>query len=164
MIVTIQEVTDEFTKSGAPYKKVKGVTGDGRETTKSVFDNLEEKWELLKEGATLQFHVEKKGQFWKVTDIEPVTAPPPTEPGKPLPEQQAEVDKALAHVRQPQGVEIGKCENQVIQLFCAGKLSAMFGEKIAIELTRYVRGTILSTLKVDYEGKDLPQFKPREKG
>jgi len=72
MLVTIQTIEQAFTKSGAEYYKVKGVTGDGKETTKSVFDNLKEAWPLLKENATLDFTMEKKGQFWNVTEIKPV--------------------------------------------------------------------------------------------
>lgn len=84
-----------------------------------------------------------------------------TTPGELLPEHQAEVDKSVAETHKPMGVEIGKCENQVIQLYIAGKLSSMFGEKVAIELTKIVRGSILATLKPDYDGKDLPQFKAK---
>ena len=71
MIIKITEVAQEFTKNGAGYRKVKG-TSDGREVTKSVFDNLNSKWSLLEEGAELEFKMEKKGQFWNVVDILPI--------------------------------------------------------------------------------------------
>jgi len=81
VIVTIQTISQEFTKTGAEYQKVTGITGDGRPTTKSVFDNLKDKWELLKENATLDFTMVQKGQFWNVTDIKPIELSSPTEPG-----------------------------------------------------------------------------------
>ncbi len=69
MIITIQTIDREFTKTGKEYLKVTGITGDGKQTTKSIFDNLKEKWELLVENATLEFVMQKVGQFWNVTDI-----------------------------------------------------------------------------------------------
>ncbi len=77
MIVTITEVTQEFTKTGEEYKKVKGTTADGKETTKSIFNHMKSYWELLVPGAMLDFTMEKRGQFWNVTDIKRVKAQPP---------------------------------------------------------------------------------------
>jgi len=71
MIITITEVSQEFAKNGAEYRKVRGTTVDGKETTKSVFDNLNSSWPLLVEGAVLEFTMEKKGQYWNVTAISP---------------------------------------------------------------------------------------------
>jgi len=108
MIVTITEVSTEFTKNGAEYRKVKGITSDGKETTKSVFDSLEDKWNLLQENRTLEFKVEKKGQFWNVVDILEVEVPPPTK-ATILPEHQKEIDKAVAGSKPPpSGQEAGK--------------------------------------------------------
>ena len=74
MIVRIAEVAQDFTKNGAEYKKVKCIS-NGKEVTKSVFDNLSDKWALLKEGVDLEFVMEKKGQFWNVIDIKEIEAP-----------------------------------------------------------------------------------------
>lgn len=79
MIINITTVEQAFTKDGAEYRKVKGIS-DGREVTKSVFDNHKDKWELLKENATLDFKMVKKGQFWNVEDISIPNLPPPTKP------------------------------------------------------------------------------------
>ena len=43
MIATVISVSEEFTKNGAPYKKVVVTDGEGKQTTKSVFNNLEDK-------------------------------------------------------------------------------------------------------------------------
>lgn len=87
MIVTIQTVSQEFTKDGAEYYKVIGVTEKGEQTTKLVFSNLEDKWAMLQENATLEFKLLKKGQFWNVVDILPAPATPPaTAPVTPLPQ------------------------------------------------------------------------------
>jgi len=73
MIITITEVSQEFTKDGAEYQKVTGINASNNSvTTKSIFDNLEDKWSLLEEGARLDFKLKKKGQFWNVDDISPV--------------------------------------------------------------------------------------------
>ena len=69
MIVTITHVEQAFTKNGDEYVKVMGITGDGRETTKSVFNQLKDKWGMLQENATLDFKMVKKGQFWNIEDI-----------------------------------------------------------------------------------------------
>jgi len=82
MIATVVSVSEEFTSKGAPYKKVMVVDGQGKETTKNVFSGLEEKWPLLEEGKTLDFKMEKKGQFWNVIDIIPAgeQLKPPQQP------------------------------------------------------------------------------------
>ena len=73
MIITIKEVTKEFTKNRNEYLKVMGFTGDGKPTTKSVFDNLKDKWELIKEDTTLEFIMQKSEKgFWNVVDIKPM--------------------------------------------------------------------------------------------
>src|SRR3990167_8153030 len=72
MIITITEVSQEFASNGSEYRKVKGTTTDGKETTKSIFNNLEDSWGLLKEGAVLDFAMVKKGQYWNVSEIKPV--------------------------------------------------------------------------------------------
>ena len=74
MIITITEVTQEFAKNGKEYLKVKGTTPDGKETTKSIFDNLKEAWPLMEVGAVLDFTMEKKGQYWNVVTVKPATA------------------------------------------------------------------------------------------
>ena len=82
MIITLTKVSQEFAKNGSEYRKVTGATGDGRETTKSIFNQLEDKWPLLVEGATLEFSMEKKGQYWNVTDIKPISEVLNKEPAK----------------------------------------------------------------------------------
>jgi len=87
MIVTITEVGQQFTRTGAEYKVVKGTTDKGQETTKSVFDILQDKWPLLVKGATLDFKMEKKGQFWNVVDINPIQdkgIEPPVKQNEPI--------------------------------------------------------------------------------
>lgn len=117
--------------------------------------------DIFQQGRAVMCHWEVYMDKPYIADAKLVEGELPTEPGKPLPEHQAEISKAMGEVYKPAGVEIGKCENQVIYLYCAGKLSSMFGDKIAIELVKLVRGSILATLKPPYEGKDLPQFKPK---
>lgn len=80
MIITITKIEQEFTKNGAEYRKITGVTDKGQQTTKSVFNNLEAKWEYLQENATVELKLEQKGQFWNVIDILPVLTPEPTTP------------------------------------------------------------------------------------
>ena len=73
-------------------------------------------------------------------------------------------DKGVTYEKtaKPLGVEIGKCENQIVQLFIAGKLSAMFGEEIGIILLEYVQKNIATTLPVNIDIKRLPKFKGKE--
>jgi hypothetical protein len=85
MIATVLRVEQEFTRNGDEYKKVTIQKEDGQETTKSVFNQLEDKWGLLECGATLNFQMEKKGQYWNVVDISKAerSAPPPETSQKP---------------------------------------------------------------------------------
>jgi len=79
---TVSSIEQAFTSSGAEYKKLKVIDENGKETTKTVFDNLQDKWSLLIEGAYLEFKMEKRGQFWNVVDIstaETTEAPAPEE-------------------------------------------------------------------------------------
>ena len=87
MILVIQTVSQEFTKNGAEYRKITGVTDKGQQTTKSVFNNLEAKWEMLRENATVELKLEQKGQFWNVVDILPVSVPEERPPIKPEPQE-----------------------------------------------------------------------------
>lgn len=93
MILTITEVTQEFTKNGAEYRKVTGTTEEG-ETTKSVFDNLKFLWPLLVEGKEIELKLVKKGQFWNVINLKPADEPWPEETGMVKP---GEVAKPVAH-------------------------------------------------------------------
>ena len=136
-------------------------------TTHRIKVNRKSAIELLttRIGLTVQLHY---GEYEGFKYIHTVTvpkvdvgmdAPPPkTTPEKVLDEQ----DVTYKRTTQPMGVEIGKCENQVVQLFCAGKLSAMFGEEIAIMLTEHIRKSIVTTLPVNIDIKRLPKFKGKE--
>jgi len=73
---TVSSIEQAFTSSGAEYKKLKVTDENGKETTKTVFDNLQDKWSLLIEGAYLEFKMEKRGQFWNVIDILPLDETP----------------------------------------------------------------------------------------
>ena len=79
MFITIQKIEEAFTKSGAEYKKVTGIDTTGKQTTKSVFDNLKAKWGLLQENKIVEFKMQKVGQFWNVIDISEAQAPPAVE-------------------------------------------------------------------------------------
>jgi len=77
---TVSSIEQAFTSSGAEYKKLKVTDENGKETTKTVFDNLQDKWPLLTEGAYLDFKMEKRGQFWNVIDISPINVTPLIDP------------------------------------------------------------------------------------
>lgn len=77
MIVTITNVSQEFTKTGAEYRKITGTTPDGKEVTKTIFDNLKFLWHLLEEGKSVEFKMVQKGQFWNVINIKNADEPWP---------------------------------------------------------------------------------------
>ena len=123
MIVTIKEVTQEFTTKGAEYKKVMGYDGTGKQVTKNVFDNLSSKWPLLQEEKTLEFVMEKKGQFWNVTDIKEMGTLPPQEP-KPM------VGNALVQEAVKQGGVVEKVTDKPLSGQEHGMLIKELGENI----------------------------------
>ena len=100
MIATVVSVEGAFTRNGDEFKKVTVADGQGKQTTKSVFNNLEDKWPLLVEGATLEFKMEKKGQFWNTVDVLSVgdQLPPPQSPHKVLPQHKGEIEKAVNEI------------------------------------------------------------------
>ncbi len=94
MIATVVSVREDFTSKGAEFKKVEVVDGQGKTTTKNIFDNLSEKWGLLEDGKTLDFKMEKKGQFWNVVDITVPTLKEAQSDQEMLPEHKEAVRKA----------------------------------------------------------------------
>ena len=141
MILTIQTVSQEFTKSGAEYRKVTGVTGDGKQTTKSVFDHLKDKWELLQENATLDFTMVQKGQFWNVTDINLIGLPSPTEP-EILEEDLKLAEKAKAEMTKDDWAEKDRIKNKSIERQVALKSAT------EIAVAKINKGEEMSTMKI----------------
>lgn len=163
MFVTIQTISQEFASNGAEYKKVTGITGDGKQTTKNVFDNLKDKWGLLQENKTVEFVMEKKGQFWNVIDIKEAVASSPVTPELPA-EQQKIVDEALKEPVQPVSVKepnpqaVGMITKEIGDMIRAKELNWIFGKKVALNLVRWYRGQVLGITRIECDGKDLPDF------
>ncbi len=130
MILTITKVEQGFTKNGAEFKKVTGVTDEGQEVTKSIFDNLKFLWPLLVEGKDIELKLVKKGQFWNVINMKPANEPWPEEtdavkPGEvATPKPKPEPKKEIA----PQ--EVGLWFKEVGELYRAGKLEGEIGKAI----------------------------------
>lgn len=70
MIFTIKESQEAFTAKDVKYLKVTGVNDKGEVSTKNIFNNLEDKWGLLIADNTVDFKMEKKGNYWNVVDIQ----------------------------------------------------------------------------------------------
>jgi len=126
---------------------------------------------LFEQGKAVMLHWEVYMNKAYVADAKLVEGelPKPTEPTV-LPEHETIIKEAVkagneAPTHKPMGVEIGKCENQVIQLYCHGKLVSVFGEEIAKDLMVRIRGGILSTLPdFSYNGDNLPKWVTKKKG
>ena len=159
MIITVISVSEEFTKNGDAYKKVTCATEDGRETTKSIFNQLENKWPLLVEGKALEFKMEKKGQFWNVVDITDVgdSLPAPKSDKAVLPEHQKEIDKAQ-EPPPPAPQAVGMITKEIGDMIRAKMLTVIFGKKIATALTVWYRSQTLGITRIEFDGKDLPTF------
>ena len=148
MIITVISVSEEFTKNGDAYKKVTCATEDGRETTKSIFNQLEAKWPLLVEGKALEFKMEKKGQFWNVVDITAVgdSLPPPKSDKTVLPEHQKEIDKAQEppkKERNPQ--EVGLAYKILSELYVHGFIDEdkPDGKELVMRLKMWLKDVLL---------------------
>lgn len=168
MIVTITKVSQEFTKNGDEYRKVTGATSDNkggtRETTKSIFNQLKDKWGLLVEGKTLEFTMEQKGQFWNVVDIKEPDLPPSKEPEPLLEQHQEVVDKAVGQTpkKEPAPQAVGMITKEIGDMIRAKYLFTLFGEDAQIELIKWYRGQVLGITRVNYDGSKLPDFKKKE--
>jgi len=168
MIVTIKSITTEHGDYGE-YRKVTGIDDKGKEVTKNVGDRFQDKWDLLQEGATLDFKMTQKDKKWYIADIIPITEslPSPTK-STILPEHQAEIDKAIGEAtvikKLPEipGQEIGMTVKEIGDMIRTEKLVALFGLEATVELVKWYRGRILATTRIPYDGSKLPDFKKKE--
>jgi hypothetical protein len=159
---TISGIEQAFTTKGSEYLKVKVIDENGKETTKTVFDNLKEKWELLTEGACIDFKMEKRGQFWNVVDLTAIDGenPPEIHPAGTaiVPE---EMKTFAGQLKDISGAETGRCWNDIRELFISGKMISLFGKENAESIAKQYRGYLLSTLKLNYDGKLLPTWEKK---
>ena len=98
MLFTIKEVKEMHSDKAGEYLQILGFTGDGKPSTKNIFNSMKDKWPILKEDATVELKMQKKGEFWNVVDI--------TDPGLPPVVEEAIKDKGttIASVtNKPQG-------------------------------------------------------------
>ena len=153
MIVTIQSISSEATKTGAEYKKVTGVTPAGKQTTKSVFDNLKAQWPLLKENATLDFKMQKNGQYWNVIEITVPNLPPPQE-ANPAPDLPPPLPKEyMVEAAVKTGAKIIPDQNEIRNrsmaiayskdLAVAGKIELKQLKEYADKFLAYIKGEAL---------------------
>jgi len=146
VIATVVSVAEEFTQKGAPYKKVTVVDGTGKQTTKNIFSQLEDKWDLLEDGKTLDFKMEKKGQFWNVVDITKPNLPPPQSDKAVLPEHQKEIDRAQEppkKERNPQ--EVGLAYKILSELYVHGFIDEdkPDGKELVMRLKMWLKDVLL---------------------
>jgi len=76
MLFTIKEVKEMHSDKAGEYLQIVGFTGDGKPSTKNIFNSMKDKWSLLKEDTTVELKMQKKGEFWNVTDIIEPNLPP----------------------------------------------------------------------------------------
>jgi len=148
LILTITKVTQEFTKTGAEYRKITGNDKDGKETTKSVFDNLKFLWPLLVEGKEIELKLVQKGQFWNVINIKPADEPwpedteavKPEEVAKPKVEPRSEPKKE----RNPQ--EVGLAYKVLAELYVAGFIdeNKPDGKELVLRLKMWLKEVLLA--------------------
>ena len=62
----------------------------------------------------------------------------------------------------PLGPEIGMTVKEIGDMIRAGQITKLFGAKIGAELITWYRGRIISTTRIEFDGKDLPSIKPKE--
>lgn len=76
MIITITKA-EKLKGDYGEYVKVAGFDGKGNEIAKNVSAKFEDKWDLLKENATLEFKmVQGKDKKWNIADITVPNLPP----------------------------------------------------------------------------------------
>jgi len=153
MIITIQNIEQEFTKTGKEYLKVTGVDGNGKETTKSIFDNLQSKWPLVKENTTLEFKMQKNGQFWNVVDILPISnqLPPPQPKDRTLPEHGKVITEAkqeamrTAPQQEHNPQEVGLAYKILAELYVAGFIdeNKPDGKELVLRLKMWLKDVLL---------------------
>ena len=144
MIFTIKEVKEEFASNGSEYRKVTGVNDKGDVSTKNIFNNLEDKWPLLEENATVELKMEKSGKFWNVADISKVDLSKAL-PDKPMP-------KAVESKYKADPDKINSIEGQVA-LKCAVELLGVgvIGKEQVLSYAEAFRRFLSGDIKVKDE-------------
>lgn len=106
-----------FTSNGSECRKIKGITGDGREVTKTIFDRLQDKWPLLTANTELDLTMEKKGQFWNVVDINVVE-------GERVPVEQVIAESTAAQREDDKQIQINRamCVKEIGEMYRAGMI------------------------------------------
>ncbi len=61
------------------------------------------------------------------------------------------------------GQQIGMTVKAILDLIVAGKLAFVFGDEIAAKLAEWVRGQILATTRVTYDGSQLPTLYKKDR-
>ena len=167
MLVTIVKVEQEFTRNGDEYKKVTVAKGDGAETTKSVFNNLEDKWPLLKAGSTLEFVMEKRGQYWNVTDIKTVEEqlPPPQEnKSEPLPDDvQKSVQNNVQKTDTKYKADPDKTSSIEEQVAFKGIIDLRCSDKIEADSITYNMALYWAREKMGIKAEDVIDLMNRQK-
>lgn len=148
MHLLITNIAQDFTKNGDEYKKVTGTNvTTGQETTKSIFNNLEDKWSLLEVNKIVELKMEKRGQFWNTIDILPAETPPPNKPGSaPLDEKtQKEIKetnepKVARYIEEQEQRIRSMCASYAKDLACAGKIELNEMKTYADNFLKYIYG------------------------
>lgn len=124
---------------------------------------------LFEQGRAVLLHWETYQNRPYVANAKPVEGelPPPREPIEPefpaqdmVSLQRGGGEEAPEPKASPQAV--GMCWKEIGELIREDQVGKIFGKENAIEVVKAYRGYLLSTLKIAYDGKKLPQWKPKE--
>ena len=163
MIVTITKV-EKVVGDYGEYVKVTGVDGNGKETFKNVSSKFTDKWELLKEHATIDFKMVKKDNKWAIADIIPIgeqihAAEPPPPPEAPKPEGSETQRASWGPPKTIPGQQIGMTVKEVGDMIRSKSLVSTFGLDAANELLTWYRGQIIGTTGIVFDGEKFPKYK-----
>ena len=170
-IIVIATIEDDEYPAGKPYKKVTDIEGEVYKIKYGRGGKLKEKWPLLEEGLAVRLifgeYTNPSGvKFPFVEDFELVKdgLSPQTEAMEPVGLVNETGPKAPpAETPPPTGQTIGMCWKEIGELARMGLLDKFFGRENAVNIAVAYRGYLLSTLRIPFDGKTLPQFKTEDK-
>ena len=141
MRITISSV-EHITGDYGEYIKVTGIDDKGKEVFKNASEKFRDKWDLLKEGNSVDFKMVQRNNKWQVGDITLAEA------------QQAPSSTRPTSKQTISGEERGMWWKEIGELIRSDKLEEVFGEKDAPFIRKAYKLQAIASLGITAKKED----------
>ena len=168
-IIGVVTSVEDDDYQGKSFKKVTLGTGEVLKVKYGREGALKAKWGLLQEGVAIHFMMKdfmKQGVAYpfvediEVDDLATVASElPPAVEVKTVEVPLTELPPKPTPQPPPAPQAVGMMTKEIGDMIRAHELVNVFGNKIAVELVKWYRSQALGISRVDFDGKDLPEYK-----